>query len=331
MSTETLDRLLVTLAVRLHAFSICEIKQGWRLVFDFKERVTVHYVLAGSGSLRVGEAEPTSLAQHRIVIVPPTFRQSLEVGRVQHESRAEDHCRVAGDGLMAFTAGDGTRDLLVVCGTISASYAGAFGLFEFLEGPIVQDLSSDDTVRKAFELLLQEVAKPGLGTQALTEALMKQCLILLLRRQLRTANVGSPLLSPLKDARLARAVAAILERPAAGHSVESLASVAGMSRSSFADSFSRTFGEGPIEYVQRVRLRVAAHLLSATDLPVKAIASSIGYASRSYFSRAFRAAYGVDPSRFRAEAGFTGEEPSGVEEGGTAVGAHQPRPKGRGN
>ncbi len=40
-------------------------------------------VLAGSGSLRAGEAEPASLAQHRIVIVPPTFRQSLEVGRVQ--------------------------------------------------------------------------------------------------------------------------------------------------------------------------------------------------------------------------------------------------------
>ncbi len=92
-----------------------------------------------------------------------------------------------------------------------------------------------------------------------------------------------------------------------------------MSRSSFAKSFSGAFGEGPIEYVQQVRLRLAAHLLRATDLPVKVIASSIGYTSRSYFSRAFRTAYGIDPSRFRLESGYTEEEPSAIEKGRAAT------------
>lgn len=223
------------------------------------------------------------------------------------------------DGLITFTAGDGSRDLLVICGTISASYAGAFGLFDYLHEPIVQDVSSEEIIRHAFELLLAEVSRPGLGTQALTEALMKQCLILLLRRHLSDAGVASPFFAALKDERLARAVMVILERPASAHTVDSLARVSGMSRSSFAESFSGTFGTSPIEFVQRVRLRLAAHLLGATDLPVKVIASSIGYSSRSYFSRAFRAAYGVDPSTFRATGGSAEDEPSAIANEGTAV------------
>ena len=54
-----------------------------------------------------------------------------------------------------------------------------------------------------------------------------------------------------------------------------------------------------IDFLMKVRLRLAAHLLTTTDLPVKLVAKSIGYSSRSYFSRAFRAAYGQDPASFR--------------------------------
>jgi AraC-like DNA-binding protein len=72
-----------------------------------------------------------------------------------------------------------------------------------------------------------------------------------------------------------------------------------MSRASFAERFSQVYAQTPMDFVQEVRLRIAARLLTTTDLPIKVIASSIGYASRSYFSRAFRAAYGADPKTFR--------------------------------
>ncbi|MBA3325097.1 MAG: AraC family transcriptional regulator [Rhodobacteraceae bacterium] len=32
-------------------------------------------------------------------------------------------------------------------------------------------------------------------------------------------------------------------------------------------------------------------------MPVQMVALAVGYASRSYFSRAFKAAYGADPKR----------------------------------
>ena len=87
-----------------------------------------------------------------------------------------------------------------------------------------------------------------------------------------------------------------------------------MSRAAFAERFSRTFQRTPLDFVQTVRLRTAAQLLTSTDLPIKVIASSIGYASRSYFSRAFRASYGLDPRSYRDFAGQEEREPERVQD-----------------
>ncbi len=314
MASDILDRLLITLAVRLHAFAICEIKEGWRLTFAPMEAVTVHYVLAGSGILSVGNGASVPFGPQCMMFVPAKTSQSLgEHTDIQGEAQAEQNCTLVQDALVQFTAGDGSRDTLVVCGAITATYSGALGLFDHLHEPVVVDLSSNTVVRHAFEMMIAEVAKPSVGTQALTEVLMKQCLILLLREHLLNQSATSPFFVALQDHRLTRAITSVIERPAAPHTVASMAALAGMSRSSFSDSFGRVFGQSPIEFVQKVRLRLGAQLLSTTDLPVKVIAASVGYSSRSYFSRAFRGTYGVDPTTFRAIGGYAEQDPSPVE------------------
>ena len=225
---------------------------------------------------------------------------------------AADHCSLLGDGLVRFTAGNGSRDILLVCGTIPAAHGSALGLFDLLREPMVESFATGGALRHAFELMSLEVARPGLGTQAMTEVLMKQCLIALLRQHLLrgalpSEEVGSPLAAALHHPRLARAVLAIIEDPAASHSVESLALRAGMSRASFAEHFSRTFQQGPIDFVQKVRLRVAARLLTTTDLPLKVVARSVGYAGSTPFSRAFRATYAVGPGTYRSVGAGRGE------------------------
>ena len=61
-----------------------------------------------------------------------------------------------------------------------------------------------------------------------------------------------------------------------------------------------------MDFVKEARLRRAADLLRRTDLPVKVVAHRVGYASRSYFSRAFKAYYRMDPVAFRRAAGDQG-------------------------
>ena len=320
MRADLLDRLLVTLAVRLRAFSVCRIQRGWQLEFSPFEAITIHYVLRGTGSLRVGEGPWQAFAPHSVIIVPARLPHALgEPEDVRGAARAEDHCLLHGDGLVSFMAGDGTPDTLLVCGQISASHDGALGLFELFHSPMIQAFASDTPLRGTFDLMLAEVVAPSLGTQAMTELLMKQCLIVMLRRHFVGGDDTSPLLRALQEPKLARAVVAVLEHPGVAYSVDSLASLAGMSRTSFAVRFAEVFGQGPMDFVQKVRLRIAARLLTATDLPVKVIASSVGYASRSAFTRVFETIYGLSPSDFRSFGGGEEVEPERVEASERAV------------
>ncbi len=141
----------------------------------------------------------------------------------------------------------------------------------------------------------------GFGAKAI-ESFLKQCLVLLVRR-LDPAELARLLGSAgAADPRLLAAARAMLEHPSRPYTLEGLAAELGMSRSGFAARFHAAFGSPPMEFLRDVRLRHAARLLEATDLPVAAVARCVGYESRSYFSRAFRAFHGTDPQSFGAAA-----------------------------
>ncbi|MFC0409774.1 AraC family transcriptional regulator [Roseomonas elaeocarpi] len=298
MAANSLDRLLAALVVHLHSASVCTIGQGWRLAIAPLEAATVHHVLAGSGIVRVGNAAPVPYASGSVIVVPP--RQGHIVGDAwpgAREVNAGETCGPFADGLAAFTAGSGPGTLLL-CGSIPASHGLALSLFDLLTETVVE-APADDVGRGIFDLMRAEVAAPGLGTAAVTEALMKACLAAVLRGRLRRGDQGLLPAALPKDPRLIRAILAVLENPGAPHTVASLADRAGMSRASFADHFARALGSGPMEFAQSVRLHAAARLLETTDLPLKAVAAAIGYADPSSFSRAFRGAYGTDPTAYR--------------------------------
>ena len=300
MAADALDRLLTTLAIRLHACSVCQIQHGWGLAYSAFDAITIHFVLLGSGAFRVGTGPALRFTPRNALVIPAHQPHVLgELGPGVQLARAEERCSMVGDGLVSFTAGDGSRDILMLCGMISAPHNSALGLFELLRGPLIQDFAPDPRLSPAFDLMLAEVTQPGLGSQAMTESLMKQCLIALLRQHLLRDGADSPLFTALQHPRLARAVLAILDRPAEPHSVGSLAELAGMSRASFAEHFAHAFAQGPIDFVQQVRLRIAARLLSTTDLPLKVIAQTVGYAGHPSFTRAFKQRYGIEPASYR--------------------------------
>jgi AraC family transcriptional regulator len=59
-------------------------------------------------------------------------------------------------------------------------------------------------------------------------------------------------------------------------------------------------GETAAETVRRLRLHRAAVELITGELPVPRVARRAGYGSQEAFTRAFKAAYGVPPARYRA-------------------------------
>lgn len=297
---QILNRLLTALDVAPHAFSVCRIQSGWRMSFPVFKVITVHFVLRGSGHIKAGGVAPLPFAPSSVLVVPAL--QPHWVGDADQSAAtgaAADKCELIGDGLVQFTAGNGDDDTLLVCAAVSAPHQAAMGLFDLIRWPVVDDMAASGVPTPIFDVMRQEVTNAGLGTQAMCQALMKQALITLLRERWARAE-GSPVADALHHPRLARAIVAIIEQPGANHTVSSLAGLAGMSRASFSDHFSRTFGQGPIDFVQKTRMRVAARLLRVTDLPIEAIAQSVGYAGSRPFSRAFEATHGALPSLYRA-------------------------------
>jgi len=99
-----------------------------------------------------------------------------------------------------------------------------------------------------------------------------------------------------------RAVEAALwldEHSAEDIDLERAAAEAGFSPFHFLRVFSKTLGVTPHQYLIRSRLRRAARLLAAEDLPVTEVALEVGYADLSNFVRSFHRAAGKSPRAFR--------------------------------
>jgi AraC-like DNA-binding protein len=99
----------------------------------------------------------------------------------------------------------------------------------------------------------------------------------------------------LRDPQLGRALAAFHARPDRAWSLESLARVAGVSRSGFAARFTEIMDEPAMTYVTAWRMALAARLVREERLPLTRVAARVGYQSEAAFSRAFRRAHGVTP------------------------------------
>jgi AraC family transcriptional regulator len=79
-----------------------------------------------------------------------------------------------------------------------------------------------------------------------------------------------------------------------------LADVACLSPYHFHRIYHSMQGETVTDTVRRLRLHRAAVELITGELPVPRIAHRAGYGSQEAFTRAFKAAYGVPPARYRA-------------------------------
>src|SRR5688572_2638874 len=108
-------------------------------------------------------------------------------------------------------------------------------------------------------------------------------------------------LAAARDSAVGRALGAIHREPARGWTVASLAQQAGVSRSVFAERFTRLLGEAPVAYVSRCRMQLGARLLETTDDSVLQVALNAGYESEAAFNRAFKREFDLPPARYRSQ------------------------------
>lgn len=103
----------------------------------------------------------------------------------------------------------------------------------------------------------------------------------------------------LAHPRIGRAIAAAWAEPAKPWTVGSLAEVAAMSRSTFAEHFVRLVGKSPMDVITAWRMQLARTALERGRISVADVAQQVGYEAEAAFRKAFKRHFGFGPGEAR--------------------------------
>jgi AraC-like DNA-binding protein len=293
-----LERYLANLSIKVEPFAVCQLDRGWRLSLPGPPCAMLHFVVRGEGWVTCKDGTHKRIGENWVIVIPTGTAHSLETKEnCIHELTIP---RIPDDPPVHYIfAGDsGPLEMTVGCGTLNVRYGEALGLFDHLTELLIIDLSEVSGMSNLFKIMMDEQANESPGKPVIQGAIMTQLLVYMLRTLGEQSDSNLAWLNALDDPRLARAIDHILDDPSALHTVESLADVACMSRSSFSKHFHDAFSSSPMALVNHVRMERAAKMLCTGQASIEQIAQRVGFSSRSHFSRAFKSHTGVPPASY---------------------------------
>ncbi|MEU8238122.1 AraC family transcriptional regulator [Actinoplanes missouriensis] len=189
------------------------------------------------------------------------------------------------------------------CASLDVEGGATHPLMRALPPVLVVPLDAIGRLEPLLQLLFDEVDNVRCGQRLVADRLFEVVLIHLLRWILdHVGELGIPpgILTGLADPRLARSLIALHESPEADWKLDSMAREARMSRSAFAAHFKEVIGSTPGQYLTQWRLTIAQERLR-TGVAVSTVATELGYANASSFSRVFSQHLGTAPRNWLAE------------------------------
>lgn len=164
---------------------------------------------------------------------------------------------------------------------------------------VPQFACSDALLHSIGRSLQAELATPGFGGSLYIDSLLTTLITHLLRHyciqeSLKVAKGG---LSTAKLDQVLDYIQAHLDQNLA---LVDLAAIAQVSPNYFATQFKQTMGIAPHQYLIQQRIERAKRLIATGKGSIAAIASSVGFADQSHFTRHFKRLVGVTPKKFLA-------------------------------
>ncbi len=199
------------------------------------------------------------------------------------------------------TRGEG-RDFLMIGGHVAADPRRQSVLLDVLPPLIHVRSASAEAVALNWvvDQIVREMAVDRPGAAVATAQLAQLMFVQALRAHLASAQpMEEGWLKALGDERIAPALRLIHGDPARNWTLGELAKAVAMSRTMFALRFKSTVGVAPLAYLLGWRMRLAERDLRESEVPVSTLARTLGYASESAFSNAFKRKIGMAPKRYR--------------------------------
>lgn len=168
-------------------------------------------------------------------------------------------------------------------------------LQEFALARVVPLEGADLSLMHVIRLVCAELSAPRCGQPALLDRAGDILFIGLLRHLVAHPRTKSGLFNGLADPRIASTLVAMHAAPQDDWNLNTLASQAGMSRTSFATRFKETMNSPPGKYLGKLRLSIARQAV-ASGHGLKRAARDAGYGNVSALSRALSRARQSDKS-----------------------------------
>ena len=253
-------------------------------LLKFKNQRRTISLSGGDLFISILSDEPFTLADHpRSAIVDSSELRKFEV-----------------DGVIHYGGG----------GPLTTFVSGSFGMSTF-GAPLISTIlprflhlqleqNRSHAFQSVLDLLAVETAQPSIASSCLISCLYESLFVYAIR-----AYASSPAAPPkgwlaaMSDKHLSKAIESMHSGLDRSWSVASLAREARMSRSAFALKFKAVLGQTPLEYLTQWRMYRAGAMIRSNNKSFSEVASAVGYASESSFSRVFRLEMGVAPREYR--------------------------------
>lgn len=265
--------------------------------------IAYHYVTAGRCLLKVGGQPPVQIESGDIVVLPRNEDHVLGSALNLRPTNADQLIQPGPEGGLAkIVYGGKGEQTQILCGFLGNNLP--HNVFVAMLPSVlklnVAEGAAVGWIESTFRFAANELSHGPATSPAILAKMAELLFMEAVRRYLASlppaANAWT---AGMHDPVVGRALGLLHGQIARRWTTEDLAGELAVSRSAFAERFTRVTGEPPMRYLARQRFEQASAQLKETAEPIARIAFDVGYESEAAFNRAFRREYGIPPAAWR--------------------------------
>ena len=274
----------------------------------YKNVARFHFAHKGRCMVRVAsQAAPVLIEQGDMIIITRGAAHTLFCALENEHPTTEletvvEESGFPGHGTLVYGEFGTNHETQLVCGHFAFEEEAAHPIIDALPDIIhIKNYgeSAGQWLDHTLRIIGSEAGRDKLGSDIMSLKLSEIIFTQVLRQYLDNEGRENPALQGYTDTRLVKALSAIHTSPSYHWTLDQLASVAGMSRTSFATTFVQYMSQSPMAYVTQWRMELSRQQLLHTNDSLIVIAENVGYQSEAAFSRVFKKTYTVAPARYR--------------------------------
>lgn len=292
---DTLSDYLKTFRLNAHVYLHKDFCGSWAVDSSGEKKATFHMIARGTAWLHLpGDDEPVALRSGDVVVFPHDAVHTISNSEVPPPPELPRNQPATKDEV-------GPRTSLI-CGYFEFERHQWNPLLNAL--PEVMVIKSEETANMGLmddiiRNIVYETETEGAGSDVVIDKLSEVLFIHVVRSYMQKQSTSQGIIAALADKQISSAIAAFHAKPGSPWSVESLAKEANMSRSAFADRFSKLVNMTPMQYVSCWRMQLAHEQFLTTSASVLQVSEQVGYQSETTFARAFKRHFGYGPGAAR--------------------------------